>query len=1189
MLKLDALERKSMNIKSVFTRIVGMLLILILAILPPSDVSVYAAETEESTSQYAELLDGTINKAVNWLYSQQQNGVWGDASLINDTCEALGVLKEYKTEEELLTANEWVAEKFSDDKAVNNDMLARCIIMDNGNVECIEKLISTQNPNGGFGLSEFYTSDVLDSMLALEALHNVGTDYSDNVLALISYLITMQNDDGGWGYTLKSGSDTEITIRIVNSIHAYIYDNYIKNTGIDEMLSKADEYLSTISETDFSAENYDQTIQLVDYTINKSSVLESFSTIEEIIATQQEDGSFYDSLHSTYLTIRLLLNVKQKENAKTEVKGMTLSNSLDAVFVGNETLIQTSFTIDYYTNADEEYTLETNVYDKDESIFQNEIVIDINRRAVTVSGEAIQFILNESEEKELKVEAVLLDELGNVAAAAEKIIEIRSKFIDTDVLYIADTLPWDSNANEIVLNQLGVSYDKMTAQQALGIDLLACRAIIVANDQSSTTYRTIGTLKTYLESFVKNGGTLVYGICDGGWQDGSCDVYIPGDVKVVRDYQENNYIVDEEHPIVTAYYSEQTPLLNSHLISSYWSHIYFDVSSLPEGTNVILNVDADRPTLIEYTMGKGSIIASGLTWEHAYTYKSNFGAKALDDLFLYALNRTYEAIDDDEELGTISSEVTTDKDEYLIGEQMQIHTVSELSSFRRNATAVVTITDLDGNVVDVLEQGKYESLTVGIPVEYDYSWDVEDIMAGEYKAVIQWFDGEENIGGGEKVFQVLPDQNLSNQVTVLGDTFTNDDIAVITEKVLNNSTNSLANDLVVRLEIFNEADEKAAEAEQNILQIRQQSDQTVEESIELSEFAPGTYRVVSTVYQDEAAICTSETSFSVIRKEKAELLLSGSITAADVEDDEDSKIYQYIVSNDGNQNVTSLGVNVTTYELASGDIVDTQSDIVDITKKTAYANTVHKQVETWNSGDYLAVLSYDAEDGNVVTLGAEIFHIEERIPPYFLTGYALFARTDAVTIDCSQMTADGNVYAGKEIDLNGSVIQLNDKCTTPGTLNKTGWIVNVNQEETQSDEMVLDDYTERILSDMKELDGYEDTESIYENPYITQPVRCSSLADIYWPEVKVDQYLVCKDSVCFNTDTLTAGGESDSVICSETGNIQINATKVNVRGLIYVPNGTVTIKANELDIQGTIIAKEIIIQGTDVSISKLYE
>lgn len=60
----------------------------------------------------------------------------------------------------------------------------------------------------------------------------------------------------------------------------------------------------------------------------------------------------------------------------------------------------------------------------------------------------------------------------------------------------------------------------------------------------------------------------------------------------------------------------------------------------------------------------------------------------------------------------------------------------------------------------------------------------------------------------------------------------------------------------------------------------------------------------------------------------------------------------------------------------------------------------------------------------------------------------------------------------------------------------------------------------------------------------------------------------------------------DSVICSETGNITIDAKNVNLNGLIYAPYGTISIKAQNLNLNNVvIIANKILFDATNINVN----
>lgn len=216
----------------------------------------------------------------------------------------------------------------------------------------------------------------------------------------------------------------------------------------------------------------------------------------------------------------------------------------------------------------------------------------------------------------------------------------------SDILLIQDNLPWNSSANDIVLKDIGVSYDKVKTSQLSSIDLGSYKVVIIANDQSVSSYANYKSIREQLDYFVNIGGVLIFGAADNGWASGSFDWELPGGVRKETLYSDYNYIDDYDSPIVTGLLSDGVVLSDSDLYSNHCSHTVFDEASLPSGSNVILrSTDNNLPTLVEYPVGNGYIIASGLTWEHGYAYynESNIGdfsRIAMDDLFLYAIQKS---------------------------------------------------------------------------------------------------------------------------------------------------------------------------------------------------------------------------------------------------------------------------------------------------------------------------------------------------------------------------------------------------------------------------------------------------------------------------------------------------------------------------------------------------------------------
>ena len=211
---------------------------------------------------------------------------------------------------------------------------------------------------------------------------------------------------------------------------------------------------------------------------------------------------------------------------------------------------------------------------------------------------------------------------------------------DNKVLLIQDHAPWGSPANTAYLDKVGAKYDMVTSAQAVSLDFSAYRMIITANNQNPTILQNLTLIKAKLEQYVSDGGVLFFGICD----NSQIPSYtIPGNIVRIYELDNNNKIVDYNHHIVTGEFTDNGALTDAMLYGNQCSHTYFDPLTFPPGTRIILQNTKNNPTLIEYPLGKGMVIASGLTWEWAainynpLTGVAAYGPVAMEGYFMYGI------------------------------------------------------------------------------------------------------------------------------------------------------------------------------------------------------------------------------------------------------------------------------------------------------------------------------------------------------------------------------------------------------------------------------------------------------------------------------------------------------------------------------------------------------------------------
>jgi len=220
--------------------------------------------------------------------------------------------------------------------------------------------------------------------------------------------------------------------------------------------------------------------------------------------------------------------------------------------------------------------------------------------------------------------------------------------IDANVLLIQDRFPWSSNDNVALLESMVedgyiAGWDLTTTANFASVSLSDYNVVLIANDQTTATYNQLRDLQDSLVEFATAGGVVIYGACDNGWAGGDITYTLPEGVNKTNYYSHHNYIVDASHPIVLGTMTDGKALSNELLYGNYCSHTSFNIATLPAGTNVIIQDANGNPTLVEYAVGEGHMILSGLTWEFyysrsAYDYRLNttYTRNVYDDLIAYA-------------------------------------------------------------------------------------------------------------------------------------------------------------------------------------------------------------------------------------------------------------------------------------------------------------------------------------------------------------------------------------------------------------------------------------------------------------------------------------------------------------------------------------------------------------------------
>lgn len=361
------------------------------------------------------LPESNIDRAVNWIVqNQNEDGSFGNnETLFLDTIEVSNYFNKNNIMLDNLTKSKnWIKNL----NASNNDLIARALPLimegEQRNV-MVNKLISSQNNDGGWGINNGFESDNLDTVLILKALME-EKNYTEQKYKAVQFLLTAQNVDGGWGFIKNNESSIFLTGFI-----RYILIDFSEKTGVmlTETLDKSGVWLKNNKNSEGSWETDKQLYNkyYVYLGLCKDNWQEVSDIPSTIISLQNTNGSFMDDPYITALMLDLLL--KDKELAKAEITDMKLLvNGKETTEIDAKERLEI---IPIFTGRN--CIMEVSIHDKAGNKYDAQRLTEPAVGGITtVTNNSFYWGTNLTSSGEYIAEAVLKDESGQIKATFRK-------------------------------------------------------------------------------------------------------------------------------------------------------------------------------------------------------------------------------------------------------------------------------------------------------------------------------------------------------------------------------------------------------------------------------------------------------------------------------------------------------------------------------------------------------------------------------------------------------------------------------------------------------------------------------------------------------------------------------------------------------------------------------------------------
>ncbi len=174
-----------------------------------------------------------------------------------------------------------------------------------------------------------------------------------------------------------------------------------------------------------------------------------------------------------------------------------------------------------------------------------------------------------------------------------------------------DADPWGTTDVEAFLTAQGIPYEVHTSAEFGTLDFNQFGMIVISSDQPQTFYDNYAAYVGKFEDYVAAGGFLNFFSADSGWNGGALTAPLPGGMNWAQAYEDSNVINDPAHPVVQG--------VPSPFYGNSASHGHF--LNLPANAHIIASeVTGGQPTIVEYGLGAGWLIAFGQPLEVAHAW-----------------------------------------------------------------------------------------------------------------------------------------------------------------------------------------------------------------------------------------------------------------------------------------------------------------------------------------------------------------------------------------------------------------------------------------------------------------------------------------------------------------------------------------------------------------------------------------
>lgn len=203
-------------------------------------------------------------------------------------------------------------------------------------------------------------------------------------------------------------------------------------------------------------------------------------------------------------------------------------------------------------------------------------------------------------------------------------------------------------------------------------------------------------------------------------------------------------------------------------------------------------------------------------------------------------------------------------------------------------------------------------------------------------------------------------------------------------------------------------------------------------------------------------------------------------------------------------------------------------------------------------------------------------------------GYTLFSgsTTTPLLLNGAWMDIMGSTHTNSDFMVNGSHLGVSGAAEACGKVETNGNWISIGQRLPNSSYIEMPDFSEIIKTQAEQAGTTYNGNKTYNgsNMNVDSDIYVNGSVTINGARFSGKGCILAERDVIFNGSNLNLTPEDAACIYSATGNITINGSGAELEGIVYAPNGYVIFNGSNQTIRGRVVAKSIIINGSNLSV-----